>query len=278
MAAQASSGPCGSGFGSLVAEARDGRTFVAAARAHSPLRWVMPSFPGAATCAAACVVTFGGGLVDGDSIALEVEVGPGATLVLFTQASTKVFRGRSSQSLRARVDGTLVVLPDPVAAFATARYTQRVDVELGRAGACVLLDGFTSGRAAFGERWAMGCLDLRTTVTHEGRPVVTDALRLDAADGALAERVGRYEAFSTLLAVGSGAKPVADAIAGEPVAPPDPDLVVAASPLPRTADLGLPGAALRVAATSPARALEVVRRRLRNLPDIGAVDPYIARH
>ncbi|MBX3264499.1 MAG: urease accessory protein UreD, partial [Labilithrix sp.] len=215
-----------SGRGTLVARRSGGRTVLATARAESPLRFVRPTFPGTSS-AAACLVTFGGGLVDGDEVDVDLEVEAGATLVVFTQSSTKVFRGSSRQSLRARVEGTLVFLPDPVAAFADARYTQRLDVALAGDGACVLLDGFTSGRAAFGERWAMSGLDLRTRVTHDGRPVVSDALRFDAADGPVAERAGRFDAFATLVAVGRGAAPVASAILREPVAPPAPDLVVA---------------------------------------------------
>jgi urease accessory protein len=142
----------------------------------------------------------------------------------------------------------------------------------------VLLDGFTSGRAAFGDRWAMSGLELRTSVTHGGRAVVTDALRLDVADGPLSERVGQYEAFATLIAVGRRAASVIRAIQHDAVAPPTDDLVVAASPLPRADTLGLPGAIARVASTSTTRTLSAIRSRLRNLPDIDAVDPFGARY
>jgi urease accessory protein len=223
-------------------------------------------------------VTFGGGLVGGDEVDLDIEVERSATLVIFTQSSTKVFRGASRQALRAKVEGTLVLLPDPVSAFAGARYTQRVDVALGTDGGCIVLDGLTSGRAAFGDRWAMTALDLRTTIEHTDRRVVTDALRFDSADGPIADRAGRYEAFATLIAVGRSVEPVVNAIVRQPIAPPSSDLVVAASPLPRASALGVPGAIARVAATSPAAALVEVRSRLGNLPDIDAVDPFVSRH
>jgi urease accessory protein len=266
-----------SGRGAIVARACSGRTVLATARAASPLRLLRPTFPGT-TSAAVCLVTFGGGLVGGDEIEVDVVVEAGATLVVFTQSSTKVFRGAARQVLRAKVEGTLVLLPDPVSAFAGARYTQRVEVALGTDGACVLLDGFTSGRAAFGERWAMTGLDLRTEVTHEGRGVLTDALRFDAEDGSISARAGRFDAFATLVAVGRRAKPVVAAIRGEAVAPPSNDLVVATSPLPRAQSLGLPGAIARVAASSPVRAIAAVRSRLRNLPDIDVVDPFGSRY
>ena len=266
------------GAGTIIARVADGRTVLAAVRADSPLRLLQPTFPGPSGAAAVCMVTFGGGLVDGDSIDLDLVVEPGATLVLFTQSSTKVFRGSSSQRLTAKVEGTLVFLPDPVSAFADAHYTQRVDVALGASGSCVLLDGFTSGRAAFGERWAMRALDLRTTITRAGDAIVTDALRLDTHDGSIAERMGRFDAFATLIAVGHAAAPVARAIHREPIAPPVADLVVAASPLPRARALDLPGAIARIAASSSANALRAVRARLRNLPDMDAVDPFASRY
>lgn len=266
-----------SGRGTIVARWARGRTLLLTARAESPLRFLRPTFPGT-TSATVCLVTFGGGLVGGDEVELDVEVERSATLVIFTQSSTKVFRGTSRQVLRAKVEGTLVVLPDPVSAFAGARYTQRIDVDLAADGACVVLDGFTSGRAAFGDRWAMSALDLRTTITHGGRTVLRDALRLDTADGSIADRAGHLEAFATLVAVGRRAQPVAKAIVEEPIAPPSNDLVVAASPLPRADALGLPGAIARIAATSPAEALAAARARLRNLPDIDAVDPFVSRY
>lgn len=267
-----------SGRGEIVARAgEDGRTVLSTTRAESPLRVLRPTFQ-ATKSAAVCLVTFGGGLVDGDTVDVDVDVGPGATVVVFTQSSTKVFRGGSRQSLRARVEGTLVLLPDPVAAFAGARYTQEVDVDLVGSGSCVLLDGFTSGRPAFGDRWAMTGLDLRTTVRHDGRAVVVDALRFDATDGSLAERAGRFEAFATLIAIGHRAAPTVDAIVREGAPPPTPELIVAMSTPPRAHALELPAAIARVTATSPSCALAAIRARLRNLPDMDAVDPFASRY
>src|SRR5262245_34143193 len=103
-------GSRGSGSGSMVASlGNDGRTMLTTARAESPLVVVQSVFP-SVTSAAVCIVTFGGGLVDGDEVDLEMTVERGASLLVFTQASTKVFRGASKQHLRAKVEGTLVLL------------------------------------------------------------------------------------------------------------------------------------------------------------------------
>src|SRR5262249_30292242 len=77
---------------------------------------------------------------------------------LGTEASTKVSRGRGGacrQALSARVaeDGVLVMVPDPVACFAGARYEQAVRIELAASATLVSVDAFTAGRSARGERW-----------------------------------------------------------------------------------------------------------------------------
>jgi urease accessory protein len=257
-----------SGHGRIVARRVGGRTELAVSQASSPVRLVRPTFPGSPS-AAVCVVTFGAGLVDGDAISLDVVVEDGATLVLFTQASTKVFRGRARQSLQARVEdgGTLVSLPDPVAPFAGADYEQRVDVVLeGERARCVLLDGVTSGRPAYGERWAFARVDLRTTVRRGARTIVHDALRLDARDGSIARRMDRFESLVTLASVGAPA--VAEAIRGSDVIERD---VVAATSV--RADVAI----ARIAATAPERAIAAARTRLRNLPEMDAVDPFASR-
>jgi urease accessory protein len=261
----------GHGRGTVVARQEGDRTVLARVHAASPLRFVRPTFPGS-RAASVCLVTFGGGLVDGDTNEVDLRVEAGATLVVFTQSTTKAFRGSSSQLFRAEVHGTLVLLPDPVACFARARFRQRVDITLHGEGSLVALDGFTSGRAAFGERWAFDAVDLATTVRDAtGRVVVRDALRLDRADGPVELRVDRFEAFATVLAVGPRVASVAHGLLEPGVV--TPELAAAPSPLP-----AVPGAIVRIAATSPENALGEARRRLRNLHDIDVVDPFASRH
>ena len=248
---------------SVIARRIGGRTVLSEARAGSPLRLVSPSFP-ATSSASVCLVTFGGGLLDGDVIDVSLSVEEGATLVAFTQASTKVFRGTARQTLTAEVHGTLVFVPHAVSCFAGARYTQRIDVRLSGEGSCVVLDAFTSGRPAYGDRWAMESLDLRTTISRDGRTLVRDALVLDAD---IAARVAPYDALGTLFAVGPRVGSVAEGILAPALA--SRGVVVAPSPLP-----GGDGALCRIAARTPAALFAEARRRLRNLPDIDAVDPF----
>lgn len=263
----------GHGRGTVVARL-DGvggdRTELARVHARSPLRFLRPTFPGT-RAACVCLVSFGAGLLDGDVIDLDLVVEAGATLVVFTQTSTKAYKGRSQQTIRAEVRGTLVLLPDPVACFRGARYRQRIDLALHDQGSAVVLDGCTSGRAAYGERWAFDGIDLATTVRRDGHLVVRDALTLDTSDGPIAPRLDRFEALATVLAIGPRVAPLVASIGAPSVV--TRDVVAAPSPLPSAA-----GGIVRIAATSPALALAEARKRLRNLPDIDVVDPFVARH
>ena len=259
----------GHGRATVVARQEGDRTVLARVLATSPLRFVRPTFPGSGA-ASLCLVTFGGGLVDGDTNDVELKVEAGATLVVFTQATTKAFRGASTQSIRAEVHGTLVFLPDPVACFARSRFRQRVDITLHGEGSAITLDGFTSGRAAFGERWAFDAVDLATTVRDaQQRVLVRDALRLDRADGPVETRTDRFEAFATVLAVGPRVARVAAGLLDSSVV--TAEVVAAPSPLPA-------GAIVRIAGTTPESTLAEARRRLRNLHDIDVVDPFASRH
>ena len=266
----------GHGRATVVARQQGQRTVLARVHATSPLRFVRPTFPGS-RAASVCLVTFGGGLVDGDTNVVDLRVEAGATLVVFTQATTKAFRGSSTQTIRAEVHGTLVFLPDPVACFAKSRFRQRVDITLHGEGSAVTLDGFTSGRAAFGERWAFDAVDLATTVRGDDqRILVRDALRMDEADGSIATRADRFEAFATLLAIGPRVASVARGMLEPSVV--THEVVAAPSALPPRPLPGPGGAIVRIAGTTPENALHEARRRLRNLHDIDVVDPFASRH
>ena len=55
------------------------------------LKLLVPGFASSVpTCQWLYVITFGGGLVEGDDVSLDVKVGEHCTVVVTTQASTKV--------------------------------------------------------------------------------------------------------------------------------------------------------------------------------------------
>ncbi len=258
------------GRGAVAFELSGARTVLRTVRAATPLQLLTPRNHGHG--AWVVVASLGGGLVDGDAVQLDVEVGAGAACLLGTQASTKVYRcpeRTCRQALHARVaaDGVLVAIPDPVACFAGARYEQSVRVDLAASASIVLVDAFTSGRSARGERWDFVRYASRTTLTREGAPLLLDATLLDPAHGDLRARMGRFDAFATLVVAGPRAAGLRAAALAAP-APPTAALVTASSPL------GDDGAVVRFAGTSVEIVTVALRDRLAGLDAILGDDPF----
>ncbi len=243
-----------------------GRSVVTRAVACSPVRLLVPRNHGVAVWA--FVSSLGGGLVDGDDVALRVHVGDGAAALLTTQASTKVYRSprgcRQRLEAEVGVGGLLVLLPDPVACFAGARLDQTIDVRLGEGASLLAVDAVTCGRAAAGERWELGRYRSALTVVRDGATILRDVIELDDAHGAIAPRLGRFDALATLVAIG----PRAPLGTPGPVARGD-AWVAARSPL--TVD---DGALVRAAATSVERLHHGVRALLGGLPALLGDDPF----
>ena len=265
--------PAASGRAAVrVIRVRD-RSVVSRAYATSPLRLLTPRNHGHA--AWIYTSSYGGGLVDGDRIALNVEVGPGAAAFISTQASTKVYRSPhgTSSELGARVgsDGLLVVLPDPVVCFAGSTYRQAQQFDLARGASLVVLDWMSSGRRASGERWAFEEYAVRLSLRVEGRLLVHDALALRAGDGDLAARMGRFEVIGGAVLVGPAFRAVAEAVVSRIHAMPidrRADCLLAATPL------GDAGCILRIAGRSVEQAGRTIREFLGFVPAVLGDDPW----
>ncbi len=240
-------------------------TAVETAYAESPLRFLTPRNHGSA--AWAYTSTLGGGLVDGDRLALEISVGPMARAFVSSQGPTRVFRssrGAVSETL-ARVDegGALVLVPDPTACFAGARYTQRTEVTLAPGASLVLWEVLSAGR----ERWGF----TRCQSTLRVMPFLDERWLLDPEHGPLEERMGRFGAIGTLLLVGPLFSIIAEAIRAhveDGPARPGAPLVESASPLRDGALV------VRLAAPSVQQLVQRLRHHLATLPSLLGDDPW----
>jgi len=196
------------GHGTLEFERVAGRTVVTRAEAYNPLKWLVPRRSTSAAWAFAS--TFGGGLVAGDRIEMQVGVRPGASAVLATQSSTKVYRSDSDADCRqvmgATVDegGLMVVVPDPVTCFGGARYRQQQIIRLDQEASLVYVDWLTSGRRARGECWAFSQYRTRLDLYRAGERYLTDSLLLDPNDGPLDSpfRMGTFHCFAMMVMCG----------------------------------------------------------------------------
>jgi urease accessory protein len=191
-----------------------GESAVTSAAASSPMKILTPVARGRSVWA--FTSSFGGGLVAGDQTRLEVTVGTGARCFLSTQSSTKVYRNPGarpcSHTTKAvlEADSLLVFAPEPVQAFADSRYTQRQEFRLKSGAGLVLLDWFTSGRAARGERWAFARLESRNDLYINGERTLVDPVLLSSAT--VVQHMGRFNCFATLLLIGAPLKAAGDAL------------------------------------------------------------------
>lgn len=196
------------GSAQLTVKRVDGQSAVTSARSASPLKLLVPRSRG--TSAWAYLSSFGGGLVAGDRTELHLEVGDQARAFVATQSATKVYRNPllrpcSHQTRATLGQGALLVFaPDPVQAFAESRYDQTQTFHLAATAGLVLVDWFSAGRVARGERWQFARFHSRNEVFRDGQRVFLDAILLDREDGftASAHQVGRYHCFATLLFLG----------------------------------------------------------------------------
>ena len=218
--------------------------------------------------------SFGGGLVAGDQTQLHIKVTAGARCFLGTQSSTKVYRNPAAlpckHTTRASVaeDALLVFAPEPVQPFADSQYIQRQDFHLAPSAGLVLLDWFSSGRAARGERWAFKHLESRNDIFVGGERALVDPILLDSDE--LAERMGRFNCLATLLVIGPSLKAISERLLQEMAARP----IEKRSALTCSASPVRGGALLRVAGEE----VETVRRELQNqlgfLRDLLGDDPW----
>lgn len=168
------------------------------------------------------LLSYGGGIVAGDSIDLAVRLESNTRLVLLTQGSTKIFKTQnpkllSKQHMTAHIasQSALVYLPDPVQPFAQTAFSQSqiYHLENGQGNICVL-DWVTSGRSARGENWNLYEYRSRNEVwaeiqepngTLRKRLLLRDNLILDnkgQTGMVFAERMDGYSVFGTLILSG----------------------------------------------------------------------------
>lgn len=269
---------CRTGAASVEVAVEAGRSVVTRLRAESPLRILTPRAAGGD---AAWIVTssFGGGIVEGDAVRLDVKVRAGASALLTTQASTKVYRSAaraSSQHTAIDVEpGALVVsVPDHVTTFAGARFEQRATIALADASsALVWLDLQSAGRSARGERWDFAHATTALEIKREGRLLLRDAVVLDPAHGAVRARLSRFDAIGTIVVLGDRfARARDELLARHPPPRPSDAVVSTASPLAHD------GAILRFAAVDIAAAISFVRGRLAFVTDAIGVDPWARKY
>jgi len=182
-----------------------GDTFLAESLQEPPLR-VVRAFALADGTALAHLHNVSGGLLGGDQLALQVNLGNATSVQLTTTGATRIYRcrqelGPTTQSnvIFAGEDALLEYLPDATIPFAGARYVQRTSIDLAAGAGLFWWEILAPGREARGELFEYKHFEMRTRVTAVGRKIAAENICLRPAShdvGSLA-RLGTYRYSAT---------------------------------------------------------------------------------
>ena len=214
----------------------------------------------------------------GDRTHLDVTLHDGASCVLTTQASSKVYRDpekkgcRQSLSVKLAEEALIVVAPDPVTCYADAIFRQQQDFQLTPSSSLVIVDWLTSGRRGYGEVWDFTLYQSRIDVFREEQHLLADTLLLDSEIGPLDGpfRLGRFHCLGLMVLAGPQVETAAAALAEELVGSPverGAELIEAVSPHDW-------GAVYRVAGISTQLVADRLRDRLSWLEPLLGAAPW----
>lgn len=178
-------------------------------RQQGSLKVLFPRPAGAAL--EAVILNTAGGLTGGDRMQTTVETGPGAHVVVSTQAAERAYRAQRGS--RAEVDVTLTVaaggridwLPQETILYEGCALARRLRVNLASSGKVLLVEPLIFGRAAMGETLRNALLRDRWDICRDGQLLFADALHLTGDVQALLDRTGGAGAMASLMYAGSDA-------------------------------------------------------------------------
>lgn len=181
-----------------------------------PLKLISPSPTSSQRSVLVFLLTYGGGLVGGDQVQLQITIKPRAKLSIVTQGHTKIFKSPSRdvvtrQRLNVLVEAgaALCQLPDPVQPFEGSVYEQSQVYTLMEGASICLLDCVSNGRTARGENWDFSSWKGRNEIWTTGdlgkrRLLLRDNVLLDGDmpgkdDMKLKKRMHGLGLFGTLV-------------------------------------------------------------------------------
>lgn len=162
---------------SLRAEARDGRTVLAAQAFRAPFHVSKPYWDADTGTLLVQVVNPTAGILSGDTLESVIAVDAGAALLVTTPSASRVFqmRGGSAechQHFAVARGGWLEVMPEPLVPHRGCRYRQVTRIEAEPGGELFFADMLMPGRVAHDEAWVWDALCLEVSVRRGGELVL----------------------------------------------------------------------------------------------------------
>ncbi len=199
-----------------------GRTRIVQLESRAPLQalrchYLDPAFP---DMAFVMIASPSGGVLQGDRLRIEVELGPGARLHLDTQSATRLYRMPDRPAsletiLTLAPEAWLEYIPDPYLPYAGSAFDGRTRAVVDSTASLVLGEVVGAGRVARGEIHHMTRFDTLLEVERpDGSIVFSDALAFAPGEqlsdpGMLGAGFGPGAAVGSLHVVHAGFRPEA---------------------------------------------------------------------
>ena len=147
-----------------------------------------------------------GGVLGGDHLEINVELGPRAYAQLTSTSSTRLYRSTpdappatQTNLIQVGEAALLEYLPDPLIPFAGSHYHQRTHIELANDAGLFWWETIAPGREARGELFDYQQLHLGFDITARGKPLAIERIQLEPHQRRLPSlvRLGPYRYFSS---------------------------------------------------------------------------------
>jgi urease accessory protein len=172
---------------SLSFERRGGRTVLADLYQKGSLKVRFPRRESGAWTGA-ILVNVSGGVAGGDQLSFAISIGPGAQATVATLAAERIYRARRPSEVahitsEVTVDrgGACEWLPQETILFDRSSLERQLDIRLAEDARFLGVEMLLFGRAAMGERLEQSQLSDTIRLRRDGRLVLHDAIRLEAA-------------------------------------------------------------------------------------------------
>jgi urease accessory protein len=128
----------------------------------------------------------GGGLVGGDSMRIEIELGAGSRVAITTASAGKVYRSAGAAATHETIihlgaGARLDYLPDHLIPYADAALVQRLSVVMERGSHAIFYAAMAAGRIGRGERFAFRRIEDSIAVWYAGRPILLSRAIMEPA-------------------------------------------------------------------------------------------------
>jgi urease accessory protein len=184
------------------------RTVLAERRHHGPLAVQRPFYPEGEVCHV-YLLHPPGGVVGGDSLAIDVQLEQGAKTLVTTPGATKFYRSagaraRQTQTITVHDGARLEWLPQENIFFPGAEVELETCVELMGNARLALWEIQCLGRPVISEGFDSGHIDSRLSILRDGRPLISERLRVDAKNRARLSLMAGLAVGGTLLITDAG--------------------------------------------------------------------------